>query len=90
MKHRWMALLTGVAMAFAMSPGWAANVKDINYASKANALLGGGQYYIYHVRCSDGKKKVISGWDNRKKWCLGKSKKKCSNDQLQTAKQACQ
>lgn len=68
---------------------FAATPKDINYTSKAKSF-GGGTYYIYNVRCSDGSKKVISAWDKRKKWCVGKSKKHCSNDQLKTAKRACQ
>ncbi|WP_177428566.1 hypothetical protein [Candidatus Venteria ishoeyi] len=68
--------------------GFAATPKDIKYASKGNALIG-GKYYIYNVRCSDGKTRKISSWDKRKKWCVGTSKRNCSNDQLKTAKKAC-
>jgi hypothetical protein len=67
---------------------FAASPKDINYAGKGSSF-GGGKYYIYSVRCSDGSKKVISAWDKRQKWCVGKKKKNCSKDQLQAAKEAC-
>jgi len=90
MKNKLQAFIMGIALTSSVATVWAANVKDINYSSKANALLGGGQYYIYNVRCSDGRKAVISGWDGKKTWCLDKSKKQCSNDQLKTAKEACQ
>jgi hypothetical protein len=76
-----------IALGMSMT-AWAATPKDINYASKGTAF-GGGKYYIYNVRCSDGSKKTISAWDERKTWCVGNSKKNCSNDQLQAAKEAC-
>ena len=68
---------------------FAASPKDINYAGKGSSF-GGGKYYIYNVRCSDGSTKVISAWDERKEWCVGKKRQNCSNDQLQAAKKACQ
>lgn len=67
---------------------FSATPKDIKYASKGTATFG-GKYYIYNVRCSDGKSRKISSWDKRKKWCVGTRKKNCSNDQLKTAKRAC-
>ena len=82
-------LITLACAVLSISMGaFAATPKDINYASKKKAF-GGGTYYIYNVRCSDGSKRTISAWDKRKKWCVGKSKKNCSNDQLKTAKKAC-
>ncbi|MCP4700846.1 MAG: hypothetical protein GY862_28930 [Gammaproteobacteria bacterium] len=75
-------LLGSVDMAFA------ARVKDIQRGAKKKTMFG-EKYQIYRVRCSDGSKRTISAWNKRKKWCLGKSKKKCSNDQLKTAKSAC-
>jgi len=67
---------------------FAASPQDIRFAGKGNSLLGGA-YHIYKVRCSDGSKRVISAWNNRKKWCAGKKKNKCTNDQLATAKRVC-
>jgi len=67
---------------------YAASPQDIRFAGKGNSLLG-GSYHIYNVRCSDGSKRVISAWNKRKKWCIGKKKKGCTNDQLTTAKRVC-
>ncbi len=74
------ALAAGMMMA---SSVWAASPTNIEYASKS------GDAKLYNVRCSDGKKTEISSWDDRKTWCVGKSKQSCSNDQLKTAKDAC-
>lgn len=77
------AALVGAGVVYAATP------TDIKYASKGSAMLG-GDYLKYTVVCSDGKKREITAWDNRKKWCVGTSKSgDCSNDQLKTAKQAC-
>lgn len=70
-------------MLLTAAPAWSASPTNIQYASKS----GGAK--LYNVRCSNGKKTQISSWDNRKTWCVGKRKKNCSNDQLKTAKSAC-
>lgn len=75
------ALLTS-ALAFAATP------TDINYCSKGTTAFG-TQYSTYTVRCSDSSKREITAWDNRKKWCVGKSND-CTNDQLKAAKKACE
>lgn len=84
-KALYLAACAAICASLTVS---AATPKDINYAGKGSSF-GGGKYYIYSVRCSDGSKRVISAWDNRKKWCVGKKKKNCSKDQLQAAKKAC-
>jgi hypothetical protein len=60
---------------------------DINYCAKGKTALGVA-YSTYTVRCSDGKKREITAWNNRKKWCVGTSSN-CTEDQLKTAQQAC-
>ena len=82
------ATLLATVFALSCTASFAAVPKNIKYASKGTALMG-GKYYIYTVYCSDGKKRKISAWDKRKKWCTGTGKKNCSNDQLKTAKKVC-
>ncbi len=64
----------------------AAQPTNINYSGKGNG------YRLYTVRCSDGKKRMITSWRKKKsdKWCLGKGKKsRCTRSQLNAAKKAC-
>jgi len=66
---------------------WAATPTDINYCARGTTALG-AKYSTYTVRCSDGKKREITSWNRRKKWCVGTSRR-CTNDQLSAAKKAC-
>jgi len=80
----WACLLS-MSLAW-MIPAHAAQPTNINYSGK------GTDYRLYTVRCSDGKKRMITSWRKKKdnKWCVGKAKKnKCSNSQLKAAKKAC-
>lgn len=86
-KNSIFTLFSAVLIALSFSAS-AASVTDIKYSSKGNAMLG-GEYRIYTVSCSDGSSKKISAWEERKKWCIGTSKRNCSNDQLKTAKRVC-
>ncbi len=74
-------LLVGGGQAHAATP------TDINYCSKGSTAFG-TKYSTYTVRCSDGGKREITAWNNRRKWCVGKSRN-CTNDQLKAAKKAC-
>lgn len=65
----------------------AAQPTDINYCARGKTALG-VTYSTYTVRCSDGKKREITSWNKRKKWCVGTSRQ-CTNDQLKAAKMAC-
>ena len=62
---------------------------NIQYCKKGSTWTG-KKYTTYTVRCSDGTKRTISAWDDRKKWCVGESEEKCSKSQLSAAKRACQ
>jgi len=66
---------------------YAAQPTDINYCARGKTALG-TRYSTYTVRCSDGKKREITSWNKRKKWCVGTSRQ-CTNDQLKAAKMAC-
>ncbi|SEH08353.1 hypothetical protein [Candidatus Venteria ishoeyi] len=61
---------------------------NINYCSKETTLFGGKTYIKYNVKCKNGRNRIITAWDKRKKWCVGTSKK-CSKNQLKTAIKAC-
>jgi len=78
-----VGVLCSATSSFAASP------KDIKYASKQSNMLG-GEYYIYNVICSDGKKREISAWNKRKEWCSSTKRADCSSDQLKAAKKACE
>lgn len=84
-----ISYLLGIGIAALGSVGalHAGQPTDINYCAKGKTALGVA-YSTYTVRCSDGKKREITAWDNRKKWCVGTSSN-CTSDQLKTAQQAC-
>lgn len=86
MKNLMYAVMT-CCTALVVSQAHAAQPTDINYCARGATALG-VKYSTYTVRCSDGKKREITAWDDRKKWCVGKSSK-CTNDQLKAAKLAC-
>jgi hypothetical protein len=83
-----ITLIMGSALALFLSgQAWAATPTDINYCARGATALG-AKYSTYTVRCSDGKKREITSWNQRKKWCVGTSRR-CTNDQLSAAKKAC-
>jgi hypothetical protein len=81
-------MLVAVSLYTCSHISFAASPQDIRFSGKGNSLLGGA-YHIYKVRCSDGSKRTISAWNDRKKWCAGNKKNQCTNDQLTTAKKVC-
>jgi len=88
MKHL-INFVTVVCLVLGMHVNaYAATPTDINYSAKGSTTFG-TRYTVYTVRCSDGSKKKISSWNKRKKWCIGRSQRGCTNDQLKTAKKAC-
>ena len=50
----------------------------------------GTPYSTYMVKCSNGKKKELTAWDGRKKWCVGDATSEtCEKKQIKAAKAAC-
>ena len=50
----------------------------------------GTPYGSYQVKCSNGKKKPLTAWENRKKWCVGDAaSEQCVKKQIKAAKKAC-
>lgn len=47
-------------------------------------------YSTYFVKCSNGEKKELTAWNNRKKWCVGDAtSESCEKKQIKAAKAAC-
>lgn len=64
-------------------------VKFIKFVGTKTTILG-TEYKVYTVRCSDGKKGIISSWNDGKKWCVGETQDECSHDQMETAEKVCE
>jgi len=47
----------------------AAMPTKIFFSSQANTS-NGETYYVYQVKCDDGRHTTISSWNNNKQWCL--------------------
>ena len=78
-----LTVLLGSQLAFAAKP------VSIKYNLKAKDAEG-NTYLVYQVKCSNGAKKSITAWDNKKLWCEGKGKKDiCNKKQIKTAKAVC-
>jgi hypothetical protein len=90
MKFKGMSILAGFVLTCLASIAiYAATPTDINYCERGKTFTG-AKYTTYTVRCSNGAKRKITAWNNRKKWCVGDaSKRNCTSDQLQAAKRAC-
>ena len=67
----------------------AAKPTSVNFDSYG-ATDTGVEYANYFAKCSNGKAKALTVWDNRRKWCVGEeSTENCHKKQLKAAKKAC-
>lgn len=75
-----------------------ATVSAGSFAAKPTSIVfdsnhetaDGTPYATYMVKCSNGKKKELTAWDGRKKWCVGdSSSEECEKKQISAAKKAC-
>ena len=75
-----------------------ATVSATSFAAKPTSIVfdangetaEGTAYATYMVKCSNGKKKELTAWDNRKKWCVGDAASEtCEKKQIKAAKAAC-
>ncbi len=76
----------------------AATLSASSFAAKPTSIVfdshgetaDGTAYSNYIVKCSNGKKKPLTAWDGRKKWCAGDaSSEECQKKQIKAAKAAC-
>ncbi|MEP4486669.1 MAG: hypothetical protein ABJ013_13625 [Halioglobus sp.] len=50
----------------------------------------GAAYTTYQLKCSDGKKYVLTSRDNKARWCIGEQNSDgCESQQIAAAKTAC-
>jgi len=69
-------------------PAFSAKPVKITPGNKGDA--SGAEFRNYVVECSNGKKQLLTSWENEKKWCLGEgSQKDCAKKQIKAAKTAC-
>ncbi|PLW67612.1 hypothetical protein [Pseudohalioglobus lutimaris] len=77
------------AMAVVSASSFAAKPTSIVFDSN-NENADGTAYSTYFVNCSNGKKKELTAWNNRKKWCVGDATSEtCEKKQIKAAKAAC-
>ena len=87
MRGKWNYALLAFCFSLMAIDAFAARPTEINYVKRSVTTFG-TEYREYAVRCSDGKVKVITAWDRRRKWCVGTGSK-CGRSQLAAAKMAC-
>lgn len=77
-----------ITMLFAY-PSFAAEPTSFKYVEEI--ITSSNNIYIhYKVKCSNGKRVDISGWNDGKKWCVGRGKQDtCAKTRLQIARRAC-
>lgn len=90
MRKRLTMLLATTLLMMWGTESMAAQPTTINYSGRDSTFTG-KKYKYYTVRCSDGKKRHITLWEEGgKKWCVGKgADSKCSSGQLKAAARAC-
>lgn len=77
------------ALAIFSASSFAAKPTSIVFDSN-NETAEGTAYSTYRVKCSNGKQKELTAWDNRKKWCVGDAtSEECEKKQIKAAKNAC-
>ena len=84
---KYLLTIACMTLFFTAELSYAGQPTDINYCARGKNAFG-VRYSVYTVRCSDGKKREITSWNKRKKWCVGTSRK-CTSDQLKAAQMAC-
>jgi len=77
-----------IALLCFSAPSYAAKPTNISFVSKQKTLFG-KTYYVYKVGCSNGRQGTISGWNNKKQWCQGKTQKNCKSSRLKAAAVVC-
>jgi len=79
-----------IAVMLLATTSYAAEPKSIKYVEEI--ITNSNNIYIhYKVTCSDRKRVDISGWNDGKKWCVGRGKQNvCKKTRVKIARKACQ
>ena len=89
MRNYLAIALTTALMAFCLCAA-AAKPTSITFESD-NKTIDGIEYANFIVKCSNGEKQLMTTWNNRKKWCVGRdSFNNCNQKQIKAAMKACE
>ena len=84
-----LTLAAGATLLALSSASFAAKPTSISF-EKSGETAEGGAFATYSVKCSNGKRKELTAWDNRRKWCVGAAESQdCASKQIKAAKAAC-
>jgi hypothetical protein len=82
-------LAAGIALLTLSGGSYAAKPTSIVFEN-SDETRDGTPFAKYSVKCSDGKRRELTAWDNRRKWCVGDdSSEQCDRKQISAAKEAC-
>ena len=82
-------LAAGLALITASGGSYAAKPTSIVFEAN-DETAEGTPFAKYAVKCSNGKRKELTAWENRRKWCVGDvSSEQCERKQIKAAKAAC-
>jgi hypothetical protein len=85
-----LTLTAGAALLALCSSSFAAKPTSISF-EKSGETSEGSTFATYTVKCSNGKRRELTAWDNRRKWCIGATESQdCENKQIKAAKAACE
>ena len=83
-----IALTTTALVAFSLCAS-AAKPTSVTFESDSKTA-DGIEYANFIVQCTNGQKQLMTTWNNRKKWCVGReSLNNCNKKQIKAAKKAC-
>lgn len=86
---KFINVVAFAAVAAFSASSFAAKPTSIVFDSN-HQTADGTPYATYFVKCSNGKKKELTAWDGRKKWCIGDAASEtCEKKQINAAKKAC-
>ncbi len=87
--HQIARLAAGAALLALSGATFAAKPTSIVFEASGETS-DGTPYATYFVKCSNGERKELTAWDNRRKWCVGDAgSQDCHKKQIKAAKAAC-
>lgn len=82
-------LAAGLALITVSGGSFAAKPTSIVFQAN-DETADGTPFTKYAVKCSNGKHRELTAWEERRKWCVGDaSSEQCEKKQINAAKAAC-
>jgi hypothetical protein len=79
-----------IALSMMISTFYCHAAKPVKIIPVKSDVIGGKEYRLYSVECSNGAKQPVTAWDSGKHWCVGEaSENDCGKKQIRAAKKAC-